>query len=97
MPINVGGVDFDYAEMEFGRNRGIRIWVERQANSDREYKLRPDPHDYRKYNKNKQPQFYLEVAQAIAREYIQGNRQWPPPGTTIYVPLLADYFTLEDR
>lgn len=82
------GNTYKYMEVSYGTQRGIRIALQGTAGSSYEFKLSPNPHDLRQYNK-KQTTFYAEIAQDIVNS-------WPPiAGST--VTGLGSEFTLEAR
>jgi hypothetical protein len=89
--VEVGGVVFKYAELRTG-SRGIKIWT--AGARPVEYKLRPDPHESREYNK-KQERFYLELATAIGGLFNAAPGAWPPYGTQVHVALTDEDYALD--
>ncbi|KGM10607.1 hypothetical protein [Cellulomonas bogoriensis] len=89
--VDVNGTIFKYAELRTG-HRGIKIWTE--GADPVEYRIDPDPHQDREYNKN-QARFYAELAKEIGTLYLAANpNAFPPFGTQVTVPLTGTEYTL---
>ncbi|MCC3409689.1 MAG: hypothetical protein JGK17_29890 [Microcoleus sp. PH2017_10_PVI_O_A] len=83
--VTVGGTKFEYAELDYGKNRGIAIWRLGVAKDRHEYLLTPNPHDDPWYNKH-QEDFYREAATRIGEIFMRGNpNAYPPFGTKITI------------
>jgi hypothetical protein len=84
----VAGVTYKYAELSFGKNRGIMMSAEQGATGNVAYQFNPNPHnaDSKWYNKH-QEAFYEQAATAIAQQTIvnNGNATYPAFGTQIDV------------
>ncbi len=79
--VTVNGRTFTYYESRTG-SRAVGISANGVANSQHEYRFRPDPHQQRDYN-SRQAEFYLAAAEAAAGLFTlrDGAAQWPAGGT----------------
>jgi hypothetical protein len=86
--VTANGNTYKYMEVSYGKQRGISVALQGTAGTYYEFKLSPNPHDLRAYNK-KQSKFYEEIATDIVTN-------WPPTiGRT--VTALGSDFTLTSR
>lgn len=88
-------ITIQYAELGKGGSgpgpRGIKVWIE-GLRGVRSYKLDPNPHHSREYNKN-QEKFYEQVAELIGG--IRLNGDWPADDTELgTVPLCHQVYIL---
>lgn len=90
-----GGKTFKFQEESFGTNRGITLSVTGVAKSQVTYKLDPNPHDLRAYNKN-QSKFYTEAATKAAALYDIPTNKWPSPGSK-KITVLTETYSLVAR
>ncbi len=90
-----GGKTFKYQEESFGTNRGITLSVTGVAKSNVTYKLDPNPHDLRAYNKN-QTKFYQQAAQETAELYDAKLNKWPSGGSK-KITVFTETYTLDNR
>src|SRR5262249_54344491 len=88
--VSHGGHTFQYQEESWGTNRGITIFVKGFQGSSVTYKLSPNPHDLRAYNKN-QSKFYEQAATEVAKHYDGTHNRWPAPGSTRITVLTEEY------
>lgn len=86
--VTANGNSYKYMEVSYGTQRGISIALQGTAGSSYEFKLSPNPHNSKAYNK-KQSKFYEEIATEIAG-------QWPPTVGTKVTGLGIEY-TLTTR
>jgi hypothetical protein len=54
------------------------------------YKMDPNPHDLRAYNKN-QTKFYTQAATELAKHYDATHNRWPAPGAQKITVLTEGY------
>ena len=93
--VSSGGKTFKFQEESFGTNRGITMSVNGVAKSAVTYKLVPNPHDLRAYNKN-QTKFYTEAATQTAKLYDATGNKWPAGGAK-KITVLTETYTLANR
>jgi hypothetical protein len=93
--VTTGGHTFRFQEESFGTNRGITMSVNGVAQSQVTYKLNPNPHDLRAYNKN-QEKFYKELATQLAPHYVVATNHWPAPGA-LHLTVLTEAYNLVAR
>ncbi|MEU7043542.1 hypothetical protein AB0A77_21070 [Streptomyces varsoviensis] len=79
--VTVNGRTFTYYESRTG-SRAVGISANGVANSQHEYRFRPDPHTQRDYN-SRQAEFYRAAAEAAAGLFTlqDGVARWPSDGT----------------
>ncbi len=92
-----GKCQLNYGEMSFGKNRGLAVSIEGQADSRIDFQFRPNPHneDSKYYNKN-QAEFYEEAAKELVKKVKEKDGQYTLPKSVEITVNKHDY-DVEER
>jgi hypothetical protein len=90
----IAGTEFNYAELKFGKSRGIDIYRPGFKDDKHSYKLDPNPHDDSPWYEKNTVRFYRDAAEQLGA-YFNANNVYPPFNTTITVHNTV--YTLTER